>query len=335
MKTKKIWVIFFLVVFFYQANAQVKVNSNGNVGIGNTGNPTDKLWVEGVTRFSAWADLIIDWSGYGATVYPEYDNCGFLGKNDNYFNHLYVTTVDYKGGLYHVSDKKYKENISKIENMLKEIEKINVYTYYFNDEYYKGYTEEQKMKSQKMEYGFIAQEIQDIFPNFVDMSSDSILRMDYVRMIPILTQGIKDLQKYAGAMDTVIVSQEKELIELRQIVNELQEIVFQCCETTKSKKSSIEPESPHSSQERAILYQNTPNPFSSNTEISCYVPETTGQAFIYIYNLQGVELKAYPVSQAGRNAITVRASDLTAGMYLYTLVVDGEIIDTKRMILTN
>jgi hypothetical protein len=33
-------------------------------------------------------------------------------------------------------------------------------------------------------------------------------------------------------------------------------------------------------------------------------------------------------------AVTVYASELPAGMYLYTLVVDNVIIDSKRMILT-
>jgi len=81
----------------------------------------------------------------------------------------------------------------------------------------------------------------------------------------------------------------------------------------------------------AILYQNAPNPFFSNTEISCYLPETAQQAVIYIYNLQGAELKSYSLTQTGYNSITVNGSELSAGMYLYTLVVDNEIIDTKRM----
>jgi len=47
-----------------------------------------------------------------------------------------------------------------------------------------------------------------------------------------------------------------------------------------------------------------------------------------------VELMSFPIIQIGFNIITVYASALPAGMYLYTLVVDGVIIDTKRMILT-
>jgi hypothetical protein len=36
----------------------------------------------------------------------------------------------------------------------------------------------------------------------------------------------------------------------------------------------------------------------------------------------------------GASSVEVRASDLTAGTYLYTLIVDNMPIDTKRMILT-
>jgi hypothetical protein len=86
-------------------------------------------------------------------------------------------------------------------------------------------------------------------------------------------------------------------------------------------------------QDGTILFQNTPNPFSSNTEISCYIPEMLNNAFIYVYNLQGVQLKSFPVTQ-GLNKVIIYASELPAGMYLYTLVVDNVIIDTKRMILT-
>jgi hypothetical protein len=86
--------------------------------------------------------------------------------------------------------------------------------------------------------------------------------------------------------------------------------------------------------EIAILYQNAPNPFTSNTEISCYLPESTSQATLIIYNLQGIELKEFSFSQIGLNTIILNGSELPAGMYLYTLVVDNEIVDTKRMILT-
>jgi len=50
--------------------------------------------------------------------------------------------------------------------------------------------------------------------------------------------------------------------------------------------------------------------------------------------MQGAELKSYPITTKGADSITIQGSELPAGMYLYTLVVNNEIIDTKRMILT-
>ncbi len=41
-----------------------------------------------------------------------------------------------------------------------------------------------------------------------------------------------------------------------------------------------------------------------------------------------------PIDAFGHGSVEVSASSLLPGMYLYTLVVDGQIIDTKRMILT-
>jgi len=93
-------------------------------------------------------------------------------------------------------------------------------------------------------------------------------------------------------------------------------------------------EEPLPEGETAILYQNTPNPFSSNTEIVCYLPEATTQATLFIYNLQGAQLLNFPITQAGLNTVIIYGSELPAGMYLYTLVVGNVIIDTKRMILT-
>jgi len=121
------------------------------------------------------------------------------------------------------------------------------------------------------------------------------------------------------------------------VVSLLREAVLKCCkeagdippvyrDTTNNNNSLI--------KQVPILYQNTPNPFSSNTEISCDIPTAFSSAFIYIYNLQGVELMSFPIVQTGYNTVTIYASALPAGMYLYTLVVDNQIVDTKRMILT-
>lgn len=83
----------------------------------------------------------------------------------------------------------------------------------------------------------------------------------------------------------------------------------------------------------ASLKQNNPNPFSSDTEIRMEIPDGSRQADIIVYNLEGKQLKNIPVSGRGDTAVKIAGNNLSAGMYLYTLIIDGEIIDTKRLLL--
>jgi len=83
------------------------------------------------------------------------------------------------------------------------------------------------------------------------------------------------------------------------------------------------------------LFQNTPNPFFKSTEIKYNIPNSFENATLFIYNLQGFQIKSYTIEQSGNGSMRLDASALKVGMYIYSLVVDNIIIDTKRMILTN
>jgi hypothetical protein len=84
------------------------------------------------------------------------------------------------------------------------------------------------------------------------------------------------------------------------------------------------------------LFQNTPNPFSLGTEIRMNLPENAARVSLFIYNLEGKQLTALNVTERGGQAkVRIEAKQLAAGMYIYTLVVDNKVIDSKRMILTD
>ena len=82
----------------------------------------------------------------------------------------------------------------------------------------------------------------------------------------------------------------------------------------------------------ATLSQNVPNPFTGNTSIAYYVPETAQQAHIKIANANGTSLFMADV-RLGKGVLDVDASQLSAGTYSYTLIVDGKVIDTKLMVI--
>jgi len=82
-----------------------------------------------------------------------------------------------------------------------------------------------------------------------------------------------------------------------------------------------------------VLTQNAPNPFTNRTEIKCFVENDVEEAYICIFNMQGKMLRRISVTP-GQNNITIKDGALQAGIYLYSLICDGKVVDTRRMILT-
>lgn len=157
-------------------------------------------------------------------------------------------------------------------------------------------------------YGLIAQELQEIYPNLVDEGQDGYLAINYTEIIPILIRSIQELRA--------------EVNTLRGNDNPMQK--------TQARTTDV-------ADINAVvttLYQNTPNPFMESTLIQCDVAEEVVKADLYIYDMNGKQIAVYPIAERGATSITIEGRSLEAGMYLYALIADGQVIDTKRMILT-
>ena len=83
-----------------------------------------------------------------------------------------------------------------------------------------------------------------------------------------------------------------------------------------------------------VLEQNDPNPFTQTTVVRYTLPESVKSAFLYIYDLNGTQIDQKTLQDRGKSSVTLEAGSLAPGMYLYALVTDGKVIDTKRMIIT-
>ena len=77
------------------------------------------------------------------------------------------------------------------------------------------------------------------------------------------------------------------------------------------------------------LAQNRPNPFTDTTVIGCTVPDGVAQAFILVYDLQGKQLMRIEVQGRGETSVTLDGRTLGAGMYIYSLVADGQEVATR------
>ena len=169
------------------------------------------------------------------------------------------------------------------------------------------YNEESSVLKNK-HYGLIAQELQEIYPDLVVEGEDGYLGVNYIEIIPLLVRSIQELnakiEQYenGGSPIKKAASRSAEATDIDAVVN--------------------------------TLYQNEPNPFTVSTVIRCDVSEEVVKADLYIYNMNGEQIAEYTVAERGATSITIDGGSLNAGMYLYALIADGKVIDTKRMILT-
>lgn len=169
------------------------------------------------------------------------------------------------------------------------------------------YDEESAFMKNK-HYGFIAQELQKIYPDLVVEGKDGYLGVNYLEVIPLLVRSIQELNA-----------------KLEQQINGA---------VKKAATRSVDEETTDIDAIVTTLYQNTPNPFTESTLIRCDVAEDVIKADLYIYNMNGEQITEYAVTERGETSVTIDGGSLNPGMYLYALIADSKVIDTKRMILT-
>ncbi|MBS1730017.1 MAG: T9SS type A sorting domain-containing protein [Bacteroidetes bacterium] len=81
-----------------------------------------------------------------------------------------------------------------------------------------------------------------------------------------------------------------------------------------------------------VLQQNIPNPFGNNTSIGYDIPDNLHDAQLMVSDMSGKVLKQIPL-QSGKGNITIDGSTLNAGAYSYSLLINGKVVASKKMII--
>ena len=272
-------------------------------------------------------------TGTTGTQYGVYGYAG--GGTTNYA--VYASGLTYSTGGYSSSDAKLKKDIRVIDNALAKINQLQPRTYTFKtDEYkYMGLPSEQQ-------YGFIAQELEQVFPEMVrdmqqpidnDYKKNGMLTfkaINYTEMIPVLTQAVQEQQKQIEAKDAKIAEQQIQLDAVNARLDMIEKSLSQCC----SNYSPNDKQSAGTATDAARLEQNQPNPFNQSSVIKFYVPSTFRTAQLVITDLSGVQLKSINIGQSGVGQVTINGFELASGSYMYSLIIDNVKVDTKKMELT-
>ncbi len=191
------------------------------------------------------------------------------------------------------------------------------------------------------EYGYLAQELKEVFPDLVSRDSAGYYSVNYIGLIPVIIEALKDQRLEIENKQNQIEEQQIEnkkqqnQIEKQQIqIDEQREQIKQLIKLMNIKSIDKKAFEENGIESVPLLLQNTPNPFNQVTEIGYFIPETVSSANIYIYDVNGVQQRNISIAERGNGVTVLQATALQAGIYFYTLICDGKPVDTKQMILT-
>lgn len=233
---------------------------------------------------------------YGQAYGGAYNWAGYFDGN------VYTT------GSYLPSDEKLKKNIQPEESILAKIKQLTPVSYNYKSE------EISYMHLPKnLQHGFLAQDLQSVFPELVTQleqpvyvknrydHAEKIMAVNYTMLIPALTKAIQEQQTLIEA--------------LQDRINAL---------------------SPNTGSVATLsgvsLAQNAPNPAGSSSEIKYSIPAGVGNASIGVFDLTGKMLMQYN-NLTGSSQLTIDNSRLAAGIYIYSLLINGQEAVSKKMVI--
>lgn len=316
----------------------IGINGSGIIGVfggsavtGTAGEPTG-VWGEaqnglignGVFGFSSGATQNIAVWG----IATDTSTTGGAGTTDfaGYFQGNVFGTR-----YFQASDERVKRDVRPLDNALSRILRVKTATYEFKtDEYATMHFPDGRQT------GFLASNLQEIFPDLVMdirtpgkvhpktgvvLAEASDLKVvNYMGMIPVLTAALQEQQQQIEARDAAIDKLQSQLSALEARLNKIEEV------KASENRSSL-------ATSGAILEQNSPNPFQGMTTIRYELPDNTYDARLVITSVNGQVVRDMSLTGKGKGQVQLQAAELQGGTYKYSLYVNGQMVDTKSLML--
>jgi hypothetical protein len=270
---------------------------------------------------------------YGG-FFESFDGTALYAKTYNgFYAGLFYGNV-YSSGTYYGSDKNIKKNIREVGNAMDIINQLKPKSFEFRND--GNYAALQLPKGNH--YGLLAQDLEQVLPDLVKESPHelrtvkqitairateegsslpspaeqhtetlNIKSVNYTELIPIMIKAMQEQQ-------AIIEKQNVKIVALTQLVDQL-------------KNNNV-----NTTAEDASLAQNVPDPpVANSTIIGYHLPSGTTSAQLIFTNAAGQKVKQMQLDNSGR--VRINTSSFSAGIYFYTLSVNGKLFQTKKMVI--
>jgi hypothetical protein len=249
--------------------------------------------------------------------------------------------------VYTGSDGRFKTNLNEEDvKGLDFIKRLRPVVYNFDTKKFTEFTSKNLPDTIKIKYvdrdfsvstairhsGFIAQEVekaaQESGYNFDAIhkpeSDKDNYSLAYSQFVVPLVKAVQEQQAMIEEQKIKNDQLQQQLEEQKQLITDLQ-----------NKTSSATGLNQNTEISGFTMSQNEPNPFTHETVIKYNLPQATGSAYMAVYDLSGKQITKFALDQKGASFIMITSEKLAAGIYIYSIVADGKVMDSKKMIVAD
>lgn len=231
-------------------------------------------------------------------------------------------------GVLLTSDLRLKQDVQPYTEGISVLKQLNPISYKFNGK--------ADFKTNRTHYSVGAQELKEAAPFLVHdfmfeeensegrvVSQENYLKIDLSGITWTLVNAVKEQQEELEEKDKEILELKEELSSIKDQIEALSNAIENFEEQDVYLKGGQTPS----------IGQNIPNPYQSETKIDYFIPEHSTSAKINFYDLSGKLLKEVTLNDHGNGRLNLQALNLPSGTYTYSLIVDQQVFDSKKMIV--
>lgn len=191
------------------------------------------------------------------------------------------------------SDRRLKKDIHEDFSHHNKLYQIKTYDYKYKSD-----------ADNNLQFGVMAQEMKEIYPNLVSGSEEDGYGVNYTAMIPLLIRAVQDQKQ-------TIESLQEELTDLKSKITENGEM---------AELLDLE-------GDKMTIF---PNPSNSVANISLK-GTNRGSVSLEVINLNGEVVQR--IANANSKSAEINTSEMLKGVYFVRYIRDGKVLETKRLLI--
>lgn len=324
------------VVLGYEAKAYIPgltpnpVNNSVAIGV-NAWVKSDNTIVLGDALTTT--AVVIGWDRSGNAVTAGWPSCIFEVNGDSYIS-----------GTWYPSDANFKKNVKPFSSGLELLRNLKPVNYEYRDDVYTKQKEGDKTGPIKMnftkgkQFGFLAQDLEKVIPEMVATRGDGSKMVNYNQLFGVLVKGFQEQDEKVTENATSIATLTAQIAELKeanaQILLMLQDLQQKLNTGDKNSGNNLIINDKLEGEAVAIsqIIQSDPNPFRDQTTVKFFVVNFEKEARMVVSDGNAQQIFSFNIDQKGAGQVLISGNSLKTGTYTIQLIIDGKIIDTKKVL---